>query len=268
MTLLTTAFAQGTHAARPAAAAGNNGFYYYETDTGNLFQSTGAAWQQVASSFASPLTTKGDVFGYSSANARVPVGADGTVLTADSSQALGVRWAAGGGGGVGANLFTSVLGADTATIDSGAGGFSTAYNFLLILLYLRTDEAVVLSTCSLNVNNDAGANYDRQALTGVSATPTAGQQLGATAWQTFAAGANATASVYMAARLTIPAYAGTTGFKAAEYTGGKNDATAGNNRLDTNILTWHSTAAITRVAITAPGAQKLKAGSAMYVYGF
>lgn len=49
MTLLTTAFAQGTHAARPAASASNNGFYYYETDTQNLFQSTGSAWQQIAS---------------------------------------------------------------------------------------------------------------------------------------------------------------------------------------------------------------------------
>ena len=49
MTLLTTAFAQGTHAARPAAAASNAGFYYFETDTTNLFQSTGSAWQQIAS---------------------------------------------------------------------------------------------------------------------------------------------------------------------------------------------------------------------------
>lgn len=48
MTLLTTAFSRGTHAARPAAAASNNGFYYFETDTGNLFQSSGAAWVQVA----------------------------------------------------------------------------------------------------------------------------------------------------------------------------------------------------------------------------
>jgi len=49
MTLLTTAFAQGTHAARPAAAASNKGFYYAETDTGSLFQSTGAAWTLLAS---------------------------------------------------------------------------------------------------------------------------------------------------------------------------------------------------------------------------
>jgi hypothetical protein len=42
----------------------------------------------------SPLTTKGDVWGYSTANARIPVGTNGQVLTADSTQALGLKWAA------------------------------------------------------------------------------------------------------------------------------------------------------------------------------
>lgn len=42
---------------------------------------------------ASPLTTKGDVWGYSTVNARVPVGSNDQVLTADSAQTLGVKWA-------------------------------------------------------------------------------------------------------------------------------------------------------------------------------
>lgn len=41
---------------------------------------------------ASPLTTKGDIWGYDTADNRIPVGSDGDVLTADSSQALGVIW--------------------------------------------------------------------------------------------------------------------------------------------------------------------------------
>jgi hypothetical protein len=49
------------------------------------------------------LTTKGDVQGYSTTNARVPVGADNLPLVADAAQALGVKWAvlpvAGGGTG-------------------------------------------------------------------------------------------------------------------------------------------------------------------------
>lgn len=46
----------------------------------------------------SPLTTKGDIFGFSTADARIPVGADGTVLTADSTAALGVSYQTPGGG--------------------------------------------------------------------------------------------------------------------------------------------------------------------------
>lgn len=43
---------------------------------------------------SSPLTTKGDIWGYSTVDARVPVGTNGHVLTADSAEALGVKWAA------------------------------------------------------------------------------------------------------------------------------------------------------------------------------
>lgn len=43
-------------------------------------------------SVASPLTTKGDIWGYDTADARIPVGVDGEVLVADSAQALGVLW--------------------------------------------------------------------------------------------------------------------------------------------------------------------------------
>jgi hypothetical protein len=39
-----------------------------------------------------PTTTKGDLAGYSTVSARVAVGTDGQVLSADSTQALGVKW--------------------------------------------------------------------------------------------------------------------------------------------------------------------------------
>lgn len=54
----------------------------------------------------SPLTTKGDVFVFGTADDRLPVGSNGQVLTADSAVALGVKWAtpAGGGGGGGSGI--------------------------------------------------------------------------------------------------------------------------------------------------------------------
>lgn len=48
---------------------------------------------------ASPLTTKGDVYTHSTVDARLPVGTDGYVLTADSTQATGLGWQPTGGGG-------------------------------------------------------------------------------------------------------------------------------------------------------------------------
>lgn len=43
--------------------------------------------------YTPPLTTKGDLFGFDTASARIPIGTNNQVLTADSTQALGLKWA-------------------------------------------------------------------------------------------------------------------------------------------------------------------------------
>ncbi len=43
---------------------------------------------------SSPLTTKGDLYTYGTDNVALPVGADGQVLTADSTQSTGLKWSA------------------------------------------------------------------------------------------------------------------------------------------------------------------------------
>jgi hypothetical protein len=53
------------------------------------------AW--ATASDQTPLTTKGDLLGFSTLDARIPIGANDTVLTADSTQSLGLKWAAAGG---------------------------------------------------------------------------------------------------------------------------------------------------------------------------
>jgi len=74
---------------------------------------------------SSPLTTKGDLYGYSTLAARVPIGTDGQVLTADSAQALGLKWATVSGTGdvtAASNL------TDNAIVrgDGGAKGVQTS----------------------------------------------------------------------------------------------------------------------------------------------
>lgn len=51
-----------------------------------------ATWATPPGGATSPLTTKGDIWGFSTLDARLPVGSDGKVLTADSTAPLGVSY--------------------------------------------------------------------------------------------------------------------------------------------------------------------------------
>ena len=82
-------------AARTSAIASpQEGMISYLKDTNSTEYYSGSAWVAIGGGgLSSPLTTKGDVWGYSTTNARIPVGTNGQVLTADSAEALGVKWA-------------------------------------------------------------------------------------------------------------------------------------------------------------------------------
>lgn len=86
-------------AARDAAVTSpqeGNACYLKDTDAVQTY--SGSAWVAVGGGgLSSPLTTKGDVWGYSTTNARVAVGTNGQVLTADSTAATGVAWATAAG---------------------------------------------------------------------------------------------------------------------------------------------------------------------------
>jgi len=61
--------------------------------TGDILVFDGTTWAPTApGAGSSPLTTKGDIFGYSTVEDRIPVGTNGKVLTADSTVGLGVSW--------------------------------------------------------------------------------------------------------------------------------------------------------------------------------
>jgi hypothetical protein len=69
------------------------------TNTGGSFDI--ADWEEVSGGggTASPLTTKGDLYTYDGAtDERLGVGTDGQVLTADSAEATGLKWATPAGG--------------------------------------------------------------------------------------------------------------------------------------------------------------------------
>jgi hypothetical protein len=68
-----------------------------QNDAGILyFTATGAAifYDYIQAGAVSPLTTKGDLYTFSTSDARLGVGANGTTLVADSSEATGLKWVA------------------------------------------------------------------------------------------------------------------------------------------------------------------------------
>jgi hypothetical protein len=120
-----------TTTARDAALTGSilvDGMVSYTPATGLMYYN-GTAWTAVSGT-ASPLTTKGDVYGYSTTNARIPVGTNNQVLTADSSTALGVKWATPSTGSL-TLLSTTTLSGATTTISS----ISQSYTHLFCSWY-------------------------------------------------------------------------------------------------------------------------------------
>jgi len=84
-------FANAT--ARTTALSGvlAEGMVSYLKDTDAVEKYNGSAWVSLAGS-ASPLTTKGDLYTYSTTDARLGVGNNGETLVADSSATTGLRW--------------------------------------------------------------------------------------------------------------------------------------------------------------------------------
>jgi hypothetical protein len=116
----------------------------------------GTAWTAVDTG-SSPLTTKGDLYGYSTTNARVPIGTNGQVLTADSTAALGLKWGTPASGSLTLITTQALSGVTSQSVNSC---FSATYaNYLLVFnAYCATSANT--PTLKLRVSGtDASTNY-------------------------------------------------------------------------------------------------------------
>ena len=97
-----------------------------QNDAGILYFTSASAaifYDYIQAGAVSPLTTKGDLYTFSTSDARLGVGANNTVLTADSSEATGLKWAAPASGGGLTLLGTTTLSSTSTTISITPTGY-------------------------------------------------------------------------------------------------------------------------------------------------
>ena len=103
-----------------------------------------------SSSGSSPLTTKGDLYGYSTTNARIPVGTNTYVLTADSTQALGLKWAPAATGSASIPTCSDTSGSGTAQSCTTSPSFTPVAGSAIVYTTTTANSGTGLT---LNVNS-------------------------------------------------------------------------------------------------------------------
>jgi len=216
------------------------------------FVSTGVAILYSDSAGAStPLTTKGDLFGYDTANARVPIGTNNQVLTADSTASLGLKWATPTIGG-----FT-LISTTTPTVSTSVVTLSSipaTYKHLLVTAQSLDSTGTTQNNITIQFNGDTTTAYDSN-LTGVN-------QSNATVLTVVGGstgGMGGFSYVYNYTTSSVTKF-----FNSLSYSSSLDGSTAGGR---TNFGTYRSTSAISSITLTLGGGETYLATGSVFLYG-
>jgi len=238
-------------------------------------QTLGVKWATPATSPGVAADTiwdaKGDLVAASAADtaAKLTVGTNGQVLTADSAQTLGVKWATPATPAAAMTLLSSTTLGSAGTFDITS--ISGSYNDLVVVLIARGVAAANTENVQAKINNDAGSNYSIQYgnLTGTSATVGATSvSLGSTLVLSAVPGGSATANWFGVLELTLFGYASTARAKTGHWKSWFTFASGtGNASHSFGGLLWNSTAAINRLTFTSGSGANFASSSELRIYG-
>jgi hypothetical protein len=196
----------------------------------------------VTNSMATAIDAKGDLVPGTGADtfARLAVGANGTILTADSAEATGLKWAAPAGGGG----YTSIA---SGTITSAALNItSIPGTYKALVLELRDITKASAFDVNMQFNSDSGANYDNVINRNVNGTLSTIGAIGSTAVTINASGFKASTQ-YNQIIIKIDGYENTDMWKVLTTYGSGTDYLSSGREVWHGAGSWKSTSAITSI---------------------